>query len=296
MRISLTGMYISARQTAPVIKTMRPVQWTKNLVIFAGVIFSGKLFAGGYLLKTLSAFAVFCLLSGSVYIINDLADMAEDRSHPEKMTRPLASGLLSTGPAAMAAGITAVTAIAGAFLLNTGLGFLAVNYFAITLGYSLYLKNIAIIDVLIIATGFVIRAAAGAVVISVGISPWLLICAFLLALFLALAKRRHELLYGDVTRLCRGSLYHYTPRMLDGLIHAAAVATVTGYSLYTVSQDHSVYLVTTVPMVVFGVFRYRHLVYHRRLGGTPETALPGDRPLFLTVLCWVITSIIIVYM
>lgn len=259
-------MHTRALQTTMTIKTMRPVQWTKNLIIFAGLIFSEKLFVSGYLLKALSVFTVFCLLTGSVYIINDLADMERDRVHPEKKNRPLAAGMLSTGFGAVSACIMAVTAISGAFLINTELGFLAVNYFALTLGYSLFLKNIALIDVLIIAAGFIIRVAAGAVAISVSISPWLLVCTFLLALFLALAKRRHELLYDNVSRLCRQSLYQYRPWMLDGLIHAAALAAVIGYSLYTVSQNHSVYFMGTVPLVAFGIFRYRYLIYHRRLG------------------------------
>jgi len=288
-------MHTRALQTTMTIKTMRPVQWTKNLIIFAGLIFSEKLFVSGYLLKALSVFTVFCLLTGSVYIINDLADMERDRVHPEKKNRPLAAGMLSTGFGAVSACIMAVTAISGAFLINTELGFLAVNYFALTLGYSLFLKNIALIDVLIIAAGFIIRVAAGAVAISVSISPWLLVCTFLLALFLALAKRRHELLYDNVSRLCRQSLYQYRPWMLDGLIHAAALAAVIGYSLYTVSQNHSVYFMGTVPLVAFGIFRYRYLIYHRRLGGSPETALLGDRPLYLTVLCWVLSSLIIIY-
>jgi len=288
-------MHTRALQTTMTIKTMRPVQWTKNLIIFAGVIYSEKLFVSGYFLKSLSAFTVFCLLAGSVYIINDLADMERDRVHPEKKNRPLASGMLSTGFGAVSSCIIAVTAISGALLINTELGFLAVNYFAITLGYSLFLKNIAIIDVLVIAAGFIIRAAAGAVVISVSISPWLLLCAFLLALFLALAKRRHELLYENVSPPCRQSLYQYSPGMLDRLIHAASVATVIGYALYTVSQNHSGYLVGTVPLVAFGIFRYRYLTYARHLGGSPETALLEDRPLYLTVLCWVFSSLIIIY-
>ncbi|PKM82478.1 MAG: decaprenyl-phosphate phosphoribosyltransferase [Firmicutes bacterium HGW-Firmicutes-14] len=279
------------------ITTMRPKQWTKNLIIFAGVIFAQKIFQDAYLLKTFYGFILFCLLSGSVYIINDIIDIDKDRAHPVKRNRPLASGQLGVLPAAVFVTFTGLGSLAGAFLVNRYFGAVALAYFLLTFLYSLKLKNIVIIDVLTIAFGFIFRAMAGVVIISVDISPWLLVCTFLLALFLALTKRRHELvLLDENARAHRKILEEYEPEMLDQMISVVTSSTVMAYSLYTFTAGHSIYLMATIPFVVYGIFRYQYLVHRKDVGGSPETALLKDTPMLVNVLLWVITSALILYL
>lgn len=279
------------------LKTMRPKQWTKNLVIFAGLIFSQKAFIDGNFLTTLVGFVVFCLLSGSVYLINDLVDVEKDRTHPEKRHRPLASGELKTSAAIIGALFFSLASLAGAFFLQTGFGAIALAYFLITLSYTFKLKNIVIIDVIVIAAGFVLRALAGVVVIKVDISPWLLVCTFLLALFLALTKRRHEIaLLNDKANSHRRILDEYQPEMLEQMISVVTSSTVMAYSLYTFTSGHSVYLMATIPFVVYGVFRYQYLVHSKDIGGSPETALLKDLPMVFNILLWVISCTVILYM
>ncbi|GAB4259869.1 decaprenyl-phosphate phosphoribosyltransferase [Thermincola ferriacetica] len=285
-----SGLYL-------LLKTMRPKQWTKNLIIFAGIIFARKIFTDGYLLKTLYAFLDFCILSGSVYIINDLVDIEKDKAHPQKRNRPLASGQLSAPLATVFVILSTVLSLGSAFFLNINFGFVALAYFLLTLSYSFKLKNVVIIDVIVIALGFILRAVAGAVVIAADISPWLLVCTFLLALFLALTKRRHELLLlDDKARSHRKILDEYQPEMLDQMISVVTSSTVMAYSLYTFTSGHSIYLMTTIPFVVYGIFRYQYLVHQKDMGGSPEVALLKDKPLLINVLLWVVTSALILYL
>jgi len=277
--------------------SMRPKQWIKNLLIFAGIIFSQKLFVQGYILKTLFAFAVFCLLSGSVYIINDLVDIEKDKAHPKKKNRPLASGQLSVSLAAVFVILSTAASLGGAFWIDFNFGLVSLAYFLLTLSYSFKLKNIVIIDVLAIALGFIFRAVAGAVVIAVDISPWLLVCTFLLALFLALTKRRHELaLLEDNARSHRKILDEYEPEMLDQMISVVTSSTVMAYSLYTFTSGHSVYLMATIPFVIYGIFRYQYLVHRKDIGGSPETALLKDPPMVINIALWVIACSLILYL
>ena len=279
------------------LKAMRPKQWTKNLVIFAGIIFSRNIFVDGYLLKTIYAFIAFCALSGSIYIINDLMDIEKDRAHPEKRNRPLASGQLSVSTAVVSVILTTAASLFGAFWLDTGFGIVALAYFLLVLSYSLKLKNIVILDVLAIALGFILRAVAGAVVIAVDISPWLLVCTFLLALFLALNKRRHELvLLSDNAQTHRKILGEYEPAMLDQMLSVVTSSTVMAYSLYTFTSGHSPYLMATIPFVVYGIFRYQYLVFRKDIGGSPETALIKDAPMLINVLLWVLSCALILYL
>ncbi len=279
------------------LKTMRPKQWTKNLIIFAGIIFAQKIFAGGYLLKTLYAFAAFCILSGSVYIVNDLVDMEKDRAHPQKKNRPLASGQLGAVPATVFVILTAASSLGLAFWLGRSFGSVALAYFLLTLAYSFVLKNIVIIDVITIAIGFILRAVAGAVVISVNISPWLLVCTFLLALFLALGKRRHELLLLEDGALNhRKILDEYGPEMVEQMISVVTSSTVMAYSLYTFTSGHSVYLMFTIPFVIYGIFRYQYLVHRKDIGGSPESALLKDLPMVINIVLWVISCAVILYL
>jgi len=275
---------------------MRPKQWTKNMVLFAGIIFAQKIFTEIYLLKTLFAFAIFCVLSGSVYIINDIVDVEKDRAHPHKRFRPLASGQLSPSLAAGFAVIAVLVSLGGAFWLNTGFGFIAVAYFLLTTAYSFKLKNVVIVDVLTIAIGFVFRAVAGATAIMVNISPWLLVCTFLLALFLALSKRRHELLLLENNAfLHRKILDEYKPEMLEQMISVVTSSTLMAYSLYTFTSGHSEYLMGTIPFVIYGIFRYMYLVHQKNIGGSPESALLKDIPMAVNIILWGISCSLILY-
>jgi len=278
------------------LKSMRPKQWTKNLVIFAGIIFSRNIFVDAYLLKTYYAFIAFCALSGSIYIINDLMDIEKDRAHPEKRNRPLASGQLSAPLAIVFVILTTAASLFGAFWLDRGFGIVALTYFLLVLSYNFKLKNVVIIDVLAIALGFILRAVAGAVVIAVDISPWLLVCTFLLALFLALNKRRHELvLLSGNAQLHRKILGEYEPAMLDQMLSVVTSSTVMAYSLYTFTSGHSTYLMGTIPFVVYGIFRYQYLVFRKDIGGSPESALIKDPPMLINVLLWVLSCALILY-
>lgn len=278
------------------LKTMRPKQWTKNMVIFAGIIFAQKIFMETYVLKTVFAFAIFCVLSGSVYIINDIIDIEKDRAHPHKRYRPLAFGQLNASLAAGFAVFTALASLSGAFWLNLNFGLSAVAYLALTTAYSFKLKNVVIVDVLTIAIGFVFRAVAGAAAIAVNISPWLLVCTFLLALFLALTKRRHELLLLENNAfLHRKILDEYKPEMLEQMISVVTSSTVMAYSLYTFTSGHSEYLMGTIPFVIYGVFRYMYLVHQKNIGGSPESALFKDLPMALNIILWGISCSLILY-
>lgn len=295
---SSSGLKLESRnQFYLLFKTMRPKQWTKNLIIFAGLIFSRNIFEDGYMLQTIFAFISFCVLSGSVYIINDLVDMEKDRAHPQKKNRPLASGLLKRSLATLFVVFSTSAALFGSFMINVNFGLVSTAYLLLTLSYSFKLKEVVIIDVLTIAFGFILRAIAGAVVIAVDISPWLLMCTFLLALFLALTKRRHELvLLEDNAQSHRKILEEYRPEMLDQMISVVTSSTVMAYSLYTFTSGHSIILMATIPFVVYGVFRYQYLVHHKDIGGSPEIALLKDKSLLINILLWVLASALILYL
>lgn len=278
------------------VKAMRPKQWTKNLLLFAAVIFAQKTFVPGYLLKSFYAFIIFCFLSGSVYLINDLVDIEKDKLHPIKKNRPLASGRIKVSFVVFSAIFITLVSLSCAFFLQPYLGWVALAYFLTTLSYTFKLKNIVIIDVIVIAIGFICRALAGIVVINVAISPWLLVCTFLLALFLALTKRRHELLLLDEkAHSHREILNEYLPEMLDQMISVVTSSTVMAYSLYTFTSGHSVYLMTTIPFVIYGIFRYLYLVHKRDFGGSPEAALLKDPPMLINIILWVVACSLILY-
>jgi 4-hydroxybenzoate polyprenyltransferase len=283
------------------VEALRPRQWLKNGIIFAGLIFSQNLFDATQVLLAVGGFVLFCALSSSVYMINDLGDLERDRVHPTKRLRPLASGRLPLAAVYVAAPILAAAGLALSFVLRLEFGLLALGYFALNLAYTYWLKHIAIVDVMSIAIGFVIRAIAGAEVIAVIISPWLLICTIFLALFIALAKRRHELLVleagaGDH----RVSLAHYSPYLLDQMIAVVTASTVISYVLYTVWPDtvakfgtHD--LVYTSPFVIFGVFRYLYLVHQRAEGGAPERIPLSDTPMLINLALWAASVVVVLY-
>ena len=281
-------------------KTMRPRQWTKNVFIFAALVFDKQLFDVDSFLRTLAGFALFCLISSSVYIFNDLADVEADRQHPEKKNRPIASGKLSVSAAWVAGIVLVIITFVLAWLLSPGFELVIMAYFVINLAYSKWLKHIAILDVLIISLGFVLRVGAGVTLIDVErFSPWLYIVMFLLSLFLGFGKRRAELaLLAHGAGSHRKVLDGYTLPLLDQYIMIVSGTTIVAYSLYTFSapnvpENHSMML--TIPFMVYAIFRYLYLIEVKHAGGTPEEVLLSDRPFQASMLLWAITVIVIFY-
>lgn len=281
--------------------SLRPGQWTKNLIIFAGLIFGRRLFDPRAVALTVGAFAVFCALSSVVYLVNDVVDREQDRRHPFKARRPIASGELSSGAALRVAAVLALTALPLAIWMQPVFGLVAAAYLALMASYSGPLKHVVIIDVLTIAIGFVLRAVAGAVVIEVPISHWLLVCTILLALFLALSKRRHELvLLADEATQHRRILEEYSPYLLDQMIGVVTASTLIAYVFYTISPETQQKFGTpllglTIPFPLYGIFRYLYLVHRKEGGGSPAEMLLNDRPLLVCVALWVAAVILIIY-
>jgi 4-hydroxybenzoate polyprenyltransferase len=281
--------------------SLRPGQWAKNLLVFAGLLFGLRLFDVEAVGRALAAFGVFCLLSGVVYLINDIADRQTDRQHPLKARRPIASGALPVPAALTSAIVLAAAALAGAFALGPRFFVVAVSYLALLVLYSGALKHIVIIDVLTIAIGFVLRAVAGAVAVNVDISHWLLVCTILLALFISLAKRRHELLLlADGAASYRPILDEYTPYLLDQMIAVVTASTLIAYVFYTISPEteqkfNTHWLGLTVPFPLYGIFRYLYLVHQREGGGSPADLLLTDRPLLVCVTLWALSVVLIIY-
>jgi 4-hydroxybenzoate polyprenyltransferase len=282
-------------------RSLRPEQWTKNLIVFAGLIFDRKLFNPIAVGQTLAAFAVFCALSGVVYLTNDIMDREADRRHPLKARRAIASGALSPVLAGLVAAALAGIGLAVAFFLGLRFGLVALSYLVLQSLYSGLLKQVVILDVLTIAVGFVLRAAAGAVVIDSPISHWLLIVTILLALFLALSKRRHELVM-----LAGGAAGHrpilgeYSSYLLDQMIAVVTASTLVAYIFYCISPETvqkfgTDLLGLTIPFPLYGIFRYLYLVHRREGGGSPSQMLLNDRPLLVCVALWVLAIVVILY-
>jgi 4-hydroxybenzoate polyprenyltransferase len=284
------------------LKSMRPVQWTKNLFVFAALIFAQKFFSVPLLLKSFAAFLVFCLVSGALYIFNDLQDREEDRAHPKKSKRPIAKGEIGKTEALAVFVLLAGGALIAAFFLNRYFFIAVVIYFFLQLGYSLKLKQVVILDIFVIAAGFVIRVVAGGLVIDVPISSWLLICTTLLALFLAMGKRRHELvLLEDRATDHRPILKEYSAYLLDQMIAVVTASTLIAYCLYTISAETvekfgTEHLVWTSAFVLYGIFRYLYLVHQKGKGGSPEELILQDKPLLLNIVLWIGAVILILYL
>jgi 4-hydroxybenzoate polyprenyltransferase len=281
--------------------SLRPEQWTKNLVVLAGLLFGGGLTDPRAVLLALAAFAIFCALSGAVYLFNDVSDRDADQQHPLKRSRPIASGELPVRTALLAAGFLGAVAVEAALLVSPSLGLVAGAYLTLLFVYSAALKNIVILDALTIAAGFVLRAVAGAVAVNVPISHWLLVCTTLLALFLAFSKRRHELtLLGEGAIGHRRILEEYTPYLLDQMVSVVTASTLVAYSFYATSPETTERLGTsklglTIPFVLYGIFRYLYLVHQRRGGGSPAALLMADRPLLACVALWALSVGLILY-
>jgi len=283
------------------LKTMRPRQWTKNLVIFAALVFDKQLVDPQAGLRTLAGFVIFCLISGVVYILNDLVDIEADRKHPEKRRRPLASGKLSPTVALTAAIIVLVLALPAGWLLSTDFALIALGYFALNLAYSKWLKHIPLVDVLTIAMGFVLRVAAGVLLIVVErFSPWLYVVITLGALYLGFGKRRAELaLLAEQANSHRRVLDGYTIPLLDQFITIVSATTIIAYSLYTFSapnlpENHAMML--TIPFVLYGIFRYLYLIQVTYQAGAPEEVLLSDRPLQISIVLWGLSVLVIFYL
>jgi 4-hydroxybenzoate polyprenyltransferase len=292
-----------SRSTAALLfHSLRPEQWTKNLFVFAGLVFGLKLFQATAVWRAVAAFAAFCALSGVVYVVNDIIDREADRQHPLKARRPIASGALSPALAGWAAAVLAAAALVAAFWLGLPFGAVAAGYLVLQFTYSALLKHLVILDVLAIAIGFVLRAVAGAVVIGVPISHWLLVDMTLLALFLALSKRRHELvLLANGATEHRRILGEYSPYLLDQMISVVTASTLVAYIFYCISPETvqkfgTDLLGLTIPFPLYGIFRYLYLVHRREGGGSPSSMLLNDRPLLVCVALWVLAVVVIVYL
>jgi 4-hydroxybenzoate polyprenyltransferase len=281
--------------------SLRPSQWAKNLLVFAGLLFGLRLFDPFAAARATAAFVIFCTLSGVVYLINDIADRDIDRQHPHKARRPIASGVLPVRTAGTAAVVLGVVALVGAAALGVRFFSVAAVYLALLSLYSGALKHIVIIDVLTIAIGFVLRAVAGAVAVDVEISHWLLVCTILLALFISLAKRRHELvLLAAGATSHRPILGEYTPYLLDQMIAVVTASTLISYIFYTISPEtqqkfDTHWLGLTIPFPLYGIFRYLYLVHQREGGGSPADLLLTDRPLLVCVTLWALSVALIIY-
>lgn len=275
---------------------LRPRQWAKNGFLLAGVIFSGLFTNVAALATAVSAFLIFCLISSAGYIYNDIRDREEDRLHPIKCRRPLAAGNVSVAEAKALMALLFLTAVSAGFSLSTSFGVMVLLYFLWSLAYTLWLKRIVLIDLIALSAGFVLRAAAGAVAVGVTISPWLLICTTLLSLFLGLGKRRHELLLlEEEAGQHRAALDDYSTELLNQLLSAVTAATLVSYSVYTFTSGHSLYMMLTIPFVLFGLFRYLYLIYRRDLGGSPEEVLLTDKQLLGDVVLWVLAVLAVFY-
>ena len=293
---------VSARPTAlNLLISVRPGQWTKNLLLFAGLVFGRRLFSLPAVLAASGAFLIFCALSGTVYLINDVIDRESDRQHPLKARRPIASGALSRSIAVGAASLLGVLGLIAAFALNIRVGVIASLYVVLLALYSARLKHLLIVDVLTIAVGFVLRAMAGAAAVDVEISHWLLVCTILGALFVALAKRRHELvLLAEAATNHRPILGEYSPYLLDQMIAIVTASTLVAYVFYTISPETqqkfgTPWLGLTIPFPLYGIFRYLYLVHQREAGGSPADVLLTDRPLLVCVGLWALSVVFILY-
>jgi len=283
------------------IRSLRPSQWVKNLLVFAALVFAGKMFHIFSLINSTILFFAFCLTSGSGYILNDIYDRNKDQNHPEKKNRPIASGKISVTWAFVFAIICIIISLALSYHINFFSFLVVAIYLLLMSGYTLIFKHIPVLDITIIAIGFVLRAVAGAFAIEVEISSWLLLCTFFLALFLIIGKRRYELiLMEDDAKKFRHTLGEYNIKLLDQLIAIVTAICVVAYSIYTldnttVNKFNTHNLIYTVPIVIIGIFRYLNLIYAKNEGGSPERILISDTGILFSVLVWLVLVSIIIY-
>jgi 4-hydroxybenzoate polyprenyltransferase len=279
----------------PYLRLARPKQWTKNGFVLAGVVFAHEALMVKSVASALLAFVAFCALSGAVYATNDVLDVEEDRKHPIKRSRPVASGEIPPRSAMVFAAMLAIAGLAVSFAVGPGVGLAGVAYLALQAVYTPVLKHTAILDVMSISAGFVIRALAGVAAVGSPISPWLIVCTALLTLFLGFSKRRHEIAsLGDGATIHRKNLRDYSVPLLDEMMNIMISATIIAYALYTFFEYENYYMMASIPFVVYGVFRYMLLV-HRNGGGNPDTLFLRDRPLQITLLLWLAVVGAVIY-
>jgi 4-hydroxybenzoate polyprenyltransferase len=282
-------------------RSMRPPEWVKNLLVFAAAIFSGNFFVPRAFAQSLEAFAALCLTASAGYLLNDVKDCEADRHHPEKCYRAIASGLLPRGLALGVAAVLAAVGIAIAFTINRTTGIGVVGYAVLTVFYTLFLKHVVVLDVLSLAVAFVLRAIIGAEAVGVEFSNWLVLCTFLLALFLGFGKRRHELaLLEDKAHPHRPVLAEYSPQFLDMMISVVTAATMMSYALYTMAPEtiarfHTRNLIYTTAFVLYGIFRYLYLIHQKSSGGNPAQVFFRDWPLRAAVLFWLFSIFLLRY-
>lgn len=285
-----------------IVRSLRPHQWSKNFFVFAPLIFAQKILDWTATAQVVAAFCIFCLLSGSLYIFNDLADYAQDRQHPKKRYRPIASGIISRRLALSTFIVLSILSLSTALLLRFEFFLVALSYFILQILYSLKLKHVVILDIFIISAGFFLRVIAGGLVIAVPLSSWLLICTILLALFLSMSKRRHELVLLNANAgEHRPILREYSPYLLDQMISVVTASTLIAYCLYTISEETIAKfgtrnLVFTTPFVLYGIFRYLYLIHQKKEGGSPEELILKDKPLLINIALWLATVGIILYL
>jgi 4-hydroxybenzoate polyprenyltransferase len=297
--------YMGMRTLWYIVVSMRPRQWTKNLVLFAGIVFSRHLFDRSLLDLSFYGFVVFCLLSGAVYILNDVFDRRNDAEHPVKRRRPIPAGLLRPSQAVPFAAVLAAALLGFSWFLGREFFAAAAAFTAISLAYSMLLRNVVILDVFSISFNFLLRAAAGVAVLKprvpgIEISPWLLICTLFLSLFLAFCKRRSEIVFLDAAPAHRNSLRDYSVHLLDQLVGLSATTALVSYSIYTiwpstVEKFGTSNLVYTIPFVVFGIMRYLYIVYSRNEGGDPSGVLITEKSILITVFLWFLATILILW-
>jgi 4-hydroxybenzoate polyprenyltransferase len=288
-----------------ILVSMRPRQWTKNLILFAGIVFSMHLFDLSLLERSLYGFIVFCLLSGAVYIVNDVSDRARDAQHPAKQKRPIAAGLLNPA-AALSFAVILIAALLGvSWVLGREFFAVAAAFTALNFAYSFFLRSVVILDVFSISFNFLLRAVGGVAVLKtsvpgIEISPWLLICTLFLSLFLGFCKRRNEIVFLEEAQEHRAALRDYSVLLLDQLVGLSATTALVSYSIYTVwpstvEKFGTSNLVYTIPFVVFGIMRYLYIVYRRNEGGDPSGTLLTEKSILATVFLWAVTVIWILW-
>lgn len=285
------------------VRTMRLKQWTKNGFVFIPILFDRQLSLSnpGPFLRVLAAFALFCLMSSAVYVLNDIVDVEKDKQHPKKKLRPIPSGQLPIPVAVVAAVALPILSIGGALLYSVPLALVLIVYYAKDLAYSFYLKNVVIVDVLVLASGFILRVLAGAVVITVtAFSPWLYVCVGMLALFLVVGKRRQELmLLAENATAHRATYREYNMPLLDEMLRMVTTASIMAYTLYTIEARTNLggqAMMLTIPLAVFGIFRYLYLIHVKGEGGAPDEVLLRDRPLLMAVVLFVLMVGFIIYL
>ncbi len=287
------------RAVSSYVKLLRPQQWVKNVFIFAGLIFSRHFYYAESIITAIAAFVIFCALSSAVYILNDVLDYREDAVHPTKRTRPIAAGKIKRTTAVVFSAGIGIIALYAAHFVGTHFLFICVLYTVMMTTYSVVVKHVIILDILFVAIGYVLRAIAGAVAISVEISAWLLLCTLLFALFLVVSKRRTEIvLLGDNAMRHRKTLNQYSVAILDQMIAIVTSACVVSYCLYTLAPEtvakfNTKNLIFTVPFVVYAIFRYLYITYRRTDAAVPEQALLTDMPLLVCFVLWVVVCVVI---